>query len=165
MESNHNPLRQYDQRKDEQDEYVRHGNSMNESHHQWQNERIESFADKYFAMKLDLDKAQLLLDRSFEQGKMRNKMLIQVLENSENSTLNSMKNYFLSNIPIPSILLLKENAPNLFVSLSIFAYGIVIGIFFYVFIAGIISGNFHAYVYLHYTYAYDIELPYILFYT
>ena len=55
MGSNHKPLRQYNQRKDEQDEYVRHGNSMNENHHQWNNQQVESFANKYFALKLDLD--------------------------------------------------------------------------------------------------------------
>ena len=62
MDNYHNPLRQYDQRKDEQDEHNRH-----DSHRKWQNQStIESFADKYFAMKLELDKAKLLLDRSFE---------------------------------------------------------------------------------------------------
>ena len=108
----------------------------------------QDFQSNYLALKKNVEDTELFVEKLYEEAKKIHAKELEELEEKENTlfgafrrTLINLKHAFLNNIPAPSILVLKQVQPVLFMILAILAYGTILAFFIYFFVNGIVTGR------------------------
>ena len=107
----------------------------------------QDFQAEFIAKKKAVDETEAIVEKLYEQAKQIHAKDLEELEAKENTWIGNLRRWiinlkhaFFNNIPAPSIILLKDVQPALFMILAILAYGVILGLFIYFFYSGIVTG-------------------------